>query len=135
MSEELFSLINQKSVGILTEIELITEQNFELVNEIYWQTSMGFTIENNEITGLGLYQCNLSEFPNNLTKLLNLSWLCLGENRIKEIPEEIGNLKNLEKLWLWDNNIDALPNSIGYLNSLKELYLRNNRLTKIPDLN
>jgi len=112
--------------------------------------------EDEEITGLSLYKCELNYFPseilrlkslkhlalrrNNITTLMkeigllsNLEYLNLRINKLKQLPASIGLLSNLQYLNLSSNTLIELPKSIGKLMMLKELNLSNNKLTKIPE--
>ncbi|MHA1857144.1 MAG: leucine-rich repeat domain-containing protein [Promethearchaeota archaeon] len=125
------------------------------VSEITWNT-FGYKVENNRIIGLGLYNKDLTSFPeyicdlvslkklqldkNNLTsipetieKLINLEILNLGHNQLKSLPISISKLISLEELILWSNNLEFLQESIGNLTSIQKLFLFDNKLTKLPD--
>jgi len=134
----------KSKIGNIPKLDEITED------------SIGFKIENNEIIGLGLPNCELKELPTSIEnlkslKLLNLSnnklmkfpkLICrlssiqilnLSSNRLKEIPNEISNLKHLEKLNLSFNELKELPDSIGELLLLQSINLDNNHLNNLPE--
>jgi Leucine-rich repeat (LRR) protein len=58
--------------------------------------------------------------------------LDLSKSSISELPEEIGQLTNLTTLYLAGNELSSLPPEISKLTNLNRLSLENNELTKIP---
>ena len=52
----------------------------------------------NQITGLGLYKCGLTELPPEIGKLQNLTELYLWKNQLTQFPKALLNL-NLEVKW------------------------------------
>lgn len=58
----------------------------------------------------------------------NLVLLEVGHNNITEIPNTIGNLTELTFIDLADNRITHLPNSMGNLKKLKTVYLADNNI-------
>jgi uncharacterized protein (TIGR02145 family) len=95
-------------------------------------TWYGITVINGFITGIDLYQNNLTgNLPleiGNLSKLQNLQ---LQDNEISgSIPFEIGNLSNLQYLNFWFNEFSGnIPSEIGNLTNLLSLDLSWNHLT------
>ncbi len=96
-----------------------------------------------------------STFPNGLSRLKNLNYLCLQETKLTQIPEEvfeliqleilvchygalkqispaISKLSNLIILDLNNNEIKNLPQELGSLPKLSELYLSGNSLKELP---
>ena len=86
-----------------------------------------------EATELDLNGCQLSELPESITQLSNLTSLNLGRNQLTELPELISQLSNLTSLVLWGNWLTELPESIAKLSNLTLLDLGNNRLTELPE--
>jgi len=82
-------------VDILQELENQLGKQFKLVSKAVYGNKMGFTVENQQINAIGLYDCSVSS-----------------------LPESIGNLSSLQKLFLWNNNLKTLPESISNLKSL-----------------
>ncbi|MTJ48303.1 COR domain-containing protein [Dolichospermum sp. UHCC 0259] len=76
---------------------------------------------------------NLTEIPEAIAKLTNLTQLYLRFNRITEIPEAIAKLTNLTQLHLGFNQITEIPEAIAKLTNLTQLYLFNNQITEIPE--
>ena len=82
---------------------------------------------------LDLEKKGLTELPEEIGKLKNLTELYLAFNQISKIPIEIGNLTNLTGLYLDHNQISEIPSAITKLTNLTELYLNNNKISKIPN--
>jgi tetratricopeptide (TPR) repeat protein len=70
----------------------------------------------------------LSELPEDVTKLTDLSILILRGNNLKVLPASIGKLTNLKKLVLVNNQLTTLPDEIGELKELKNLNLKGNNI-------
>ena len=76
---------------------------------------------------------NLTEIPEDIAKLTNLTLLNLSDNQITEIPEAIAKLTNLTLLNLSNNQITEIPEAIAKLTNLIHLYLNSNQITEIPE--
>ena len=83
---------------------------------------------------LDLSRQELTEIPEAIAKLTNLTQLDLRDNQITEIPEEIAKLTNLTQLDLSNNKITEIPEAIAKLTNLTQLYLRYNQITEIPEV-
>ena len=81
---------------------------------------------------LKLSHKNLTELPEEIGKLKNLTSLNLSDNEISEIPDVIAELKNLKYLNLNSNQISEIPDAIKKLKKLTVLKLRNNQIREIP---
>ena len=88
--------------------------------------------EDEEITGLSLYKCELNYIPSEILKLKSLKHLALRRNNITMLMKEIGLLSNLEYLNLRINKLKQLPTSIGLLSNLQYLNLSSNGLMELP---
>ena len=84
-------------------------------------------------TELDLSQKGLTEIPEEISQLSNLTTLNLNGNQIKEIPRAIAQLANLTSLNLKFNQIKEIPEAIAQLANLKELNLSKNQIKEIPD--
>jgi Leucine-rich repeat (LRR) protein len=104
-----------------------------ILKEEFNVSSLSYVKENDQITGLSLYNCGLEEFPIDIFKLKSLKHLALRRNNIKELPKSIGFLSNLEYLDMRINDLEHLPSAIGLLVNLKTLNLSSNKLKEIPD--
>ncbi len=123
---------------MLTDLEIIAQlekrivRKLEKLDEVEW-TSVGYQLnDQQQVIGLGLYQCNLSELPAEIVQLQNLQELYLRSNNLSELPAEIGQLQNLQELYLDSNNLSELPAEIVQLQNLQELDLRSNKLSELP---
>ncbi|XP_022107131.1 leucine-rich repeat protein soc-2-like [Acanthaster planci] len=74
----------------------------------------------------------LMEVPRQLSRLQNLTVLCLGTNELKEIPAELCGLAKLERLVLSNNLLTHLPKEFRQLQRLQSLHLANNFFEEIP---
>ena len=84
------------------------------------------------LTSLRLDGNNITRIPDEIGELNDLKKLSLNENRLIYITPKIAKLQNLEDLQLMHNNISELPDEIVQLVKLKTLLLRNNKLTSLP---
>ncbi|MFN8433304.1 MAG: COR domain-containing protein [Anaerolineales bacterium] len=81
----------------------------------------------------GSKDSKLTEIPDSLWKLTQLTSLDLSNNQLTALPDSLGQLTQLTKLDLSNNQLTALPDSLGQLTQLTELNLAYNRLTALPD--
>ena len=58
--------IPQFEADILQEIEKLTKKDFTKKDKIEWNSKMGFSVENQRVTGIGLYECGLTDYDLNL---------------------------------------------------------------------
>ncbi|MEH2090084.1 COR domain-containing protein, partial [Nostoc sp.] len=84
-------------------------------------------------TELSLHNNQITEIPEALAKLTNLTQLYLSDNEITEIPEAIANLTNLTELSLHNNEITEIPEALAKLTNLTLLTLCDNEITEIPE--
>ena len=85
------------------------------------------------LTLLVLRNNEITEIPEAITKLTNLTYLNLNGNQITEIPEAIAKLTNLIVLDLSNNQITEIPEALAQLTNLTELVLNANKITEIPE--
>jgi len=74
----------------------------------------------------------LTNLPESITKLSNLTRLNLSKNQLTNLPESITNLSNLTRLYLRRNQLKNLPESITKLSDLTRLDLSKNPLETPP---
>ena len=74
----------------------------------------------------------LTEFPNDIIKLTNLTSLYIRNNQLTNLPPELGKLTNLTELNLSFNQLTNLPPELGNLINLTTLNLSFNQLTNLP---
>jgi Leucine-rich repeat (LRR) protein/GTPase SAR1 family protein len=104
--------------------------------DLGWQeiTEIPDSIANlTNLTSLNLSVNQITEIPESIVNLTNLTSLDLRWNKITEIPDSIANLTNLTSLNLSVNQITEIPESIANLTNLTNLDLSNNKITEIPD--
>ena len=104
----------------LKKINDKTQKQFNCFPNIGLKTKMGFSVENQRITGIGFFDCGISTLPESIGDLKSLQTLYLDNNKLTTLPESIGNLKSLTYLDLVNNQLTTLPESIGNLTSLQE---------------
>jgi Leucine-rich repeat (LRR) protein len=76
------------------------------------------------LTGLGLSDCQLNHFPESLGRLSRVLKLGMFNNGITEIPKSIKGMAELTKLDVSNNLIARLPEEMGSLKNLTWLNLR-----------
>jgi hypothetical protein len=80
------------------------------------------------------YSNQISELPESVCKLKNITELHLDYQELPILPESIGELESLEVLNLEDNKLKSLPESITRLKNLSTLKLKQNYgLELLPD--
>jgi len=122
--------------NILQEIEKQVNKQFKKIDISMFKQSevhMGFSVENQRITGIGLFECLIGALPESIGKLKSLQILDLCSNALTTLPESIVKLKSLQVLSLINNKLNPLPESITKLKSLQSLYLGWNQLRTLPE--
>ncbi|MBD3213887.1 MAG: hypothetical protein GF311_14855 [Candidatus Lokiarchaeota archaeon] len=125
--------IPQYEANVLQALETQLGKQFTQVDKVSSKTQMGFSVENEKVTGLRLYYCELSSLSESIENLRSLEYLYLDNNRLSTLPESIGNLSSLKLLALNDNLISTLLEFICDMKSLKQLWVFNNKLSKLPE--
>ena len=126
------------NTGLISDCNILlsVKEHFN-VNLENWNTDknintwIGVDVEDNRVTGLGLYDRDLErEIPAIIGNMINLEYLNLGDNNLNGyIPHEMGNMTNLEYLNLGDNNLNGyIPHEIGNMTNLEYLNLGDNNL-------
>ena len=72
----------------------------------------------------------LKEFPQEISKFINLRILWLSSHEIKSINKDVCKLENLKSLSLAENHLKDLPECIYEMKNLKEIILLNNDFTE-----
>ena len=139
--KEIFKLKNLKYLDLIGNRKLtgISQQLIQLSSLIY----LGVVLDINEslpnwlkqIPKLGLDFSNhrLTEIPNAIFQLQNLTVLHLNDNQLTSLPESISKLTSLTHLHLSSNQLTSLPKSISKLTSLTCLNLSVNQLISLPE--
>ena len=81
---------------------------------------------------LNLANNQLSELPESLTRLTQLTLLSLDNNQLSELPESLTRLSRLEVLYLEGNELEEVPHFLTNLKNLEQLDLRKNVRLPIP---
>lgn len=84
-------------------------------------------------TTLDLSGMGLTEVPESIASLTQLTRLDLSHNQLTSIPETIASLTRLTKLYLSRNELTSVPDVITFLTQLEDLDLSRNKLTSIPE--
>ena len=107
-----------KIPGDLFKLIYIKDLNLEHnhINYIQHQLSSLINLEK-----LNLGNNDITLLPNSLFKLAKLQILLINYNKIKIIPIEIGLMKNLEKLNIYNNYINELPTTLSNISKLKNI--------------
>ncbi len=73
------------------------------------------------------------EYPNEMTRLNNLTYLKINNYQLTAFPEVIFTLKNLKKLHASCCRLEGIPENISALQALEDIYLHGNKIKKIPE--
>ncbi|KZS17793.1 putative Leucine-rich repeat-containing protein 28 [Daphnia magna] len=91
-------------------------------------------IENmTNLTNIYLQANYLTELPEAIQFLTSLTTLDVSQNHLTTIPSSIGKLVNLKTLVLTQNQLACLPSSLGSLPCLVSLLVSSNKLTELPE--
>src|SRR5258706_1060190 len=86
-----------------------------------------------QLTSLKLSHNKLTALPDSLGQLTQLQTLNPSSNQLTALPDSLGQLTQLQTLDLSDNQLTTLPESLGQLMQLQELHLSDNQLTTLPE--
>jgi len=76
-----------------------------------------------ELSSLFIEKHDLTELPDSFTMLANLKHLYISNNWLTSLPSEFGDLTNLETLDLGYNQLVSISESIGDLENIEYLFL------------
>ena len=88
-----------------------------------------------ELTCLDLSYNSLIQLPDDIRKLTKLETLLLHHNDINmmlSLVYKLASLLYLRELYLGHNNLKAIPHAVKYLSSLELLSVPNNKITYLP---
>ncbi len=132
MSEKYEKLgLNSEDIKVLLDLERNINKTFDQVYEISMD-SCGIEVKDCNVIGIGLFNCGLTNFPEQILEFKSLQKLNLADNKLETIPASISELRNLTKLDLSLNKLNSIPESIGKLEFLKNLALEQNQLESLP---
>jgi len=123
--------LNSEDIKVLLDLEGVINRPLDKVNEISMD-SCAIEVKDGNVIGIGLYNCGLVNFPEQILKFKLLQKLNLADNKLETIPETISELYKLKKLDLSINKLNSIPESIGKLEFLKNLELDQNQLEIVP---
>jgi C-terminal of Roc, COR, domain/Ras of Complex, Roc, domain of DAPkinase/Leucine rich repeat len=83
-------------------------------------------------TTLDLSSMDLTEVPEAIASLTQLSMLNLADNQLTNIPEAVASLTQLRDLFIFSNHLASIPEVIAFLTQLRGLFIFDNDLTSIP---
>ena len=83
-------------------------------------------------TELDLSQIGMTELPDSIKYLKNITYLRLNYNKLTKLPDGITKLKKLREFECMNNKLKKLPSNIGDLSNLVYLFLDNNHITSFP---
>ena len=88
-----------------------------------------------QLTSLNLSNNQLTALPDSLGQLMQLTSLDLSNNKLTTLPDSLAlaQLTQLTELNLSSNQLTTLPPSLGQLTQLTELKLSGNQLTTLPE--
>lgn len=92
-----------------------------------------FTVRNNHINGISLYNLNLHEDPGILTQFNHLIHISFKFNNLRNVPKVIQEKRILESINLARNNFKTFPESIFHHSKLSSLNLSMNSIENVPD--
>ena len=74
-----------------------------------------------QLKKIRLYDCNFTQFPAILLKMLTLEEIDLSVNTINDLPSEISKLTNLKKLFLYNCSFNYFPEAVYFIPQLEVL--------------
>ena len=124
-------------LNVLSDLIVLNDLDYTSPLEIGPQTwvsgrlvSWVVTFTPNGVNGVNQ---QLTQLPENVGNLTNLSSLYLEWNILTQIPTSFSELTNLTNFAISNNYLTSLPNDFGELTSLVFLDLGYNQLTSIPE--
>lgn len=89
--------------------------------------------ELHELTWLDFTHNRIGRVSDRLSQLKNLTSLGASDCRLSTFPVAFTRLRNLRKLGVFNNLLTSLPNDIGNMHSLTKLDLSGNQLRTLPN--
>lgn len=128
-----------ESLGQLTQLTRLNLDQFQIVNKLQRPKKAVLELPDQTTNLVNLQYARAKGYVAQLDLLMghnnsghNLRTLILAHNKLTNIPEYISNLSNLTYLDINHNKITQLPTSLGQMRSLEVLTLRYNQLDTLP---
>lgn len=131
-AERLREQLDKKQQDILKILEIRIGIELPLLPKIAYN-SVGFSINQKNITGLSLFKMDLETFPKEIIQINNLQYLNLAWNFLETIPNSISSLTFLREKDLIGNHLTIIPDSIIDMKNLEVIDLSFNNLRIIPE--
>ena len=125
--------IEKRDAEILQDIETQLNERFTYINNLDYNTKLGYFAKNHRVNGITLCNCYIKTLPESIEDLKSIEYLHLRSNHLKSLPNRVLNLRSLKELSLSGNELSTLPEAIVNLTSLEKLDISYNKLTMIPE--
>ncbi|MEI6347296.1 MAG: DUF6794 domain-containing protein [Bacteroidota bacterium] len=119
---------------ILT-FENLSSISIENCSNLNWSKTFKLLSKFHNLKKLSLYQNQVKSYPKEISTILSLTTLWIGNDSIKILPETIKKLTHLKELSISNCpkiELSILFNQLVDIDSLRELHLTNNSLDFIP---
>lgn len=119
-------------IFLILSIKSFGQKNTEIV----FNTLKEALINPIRVKSLDVSGQNLTQLPDEITRLINLEKINIGSNPELDLVQAFDILKQLRSLnilWLTDGKIETIPDNISELKFLEELWLDNNKLISFPE--
>ena len=132
-------IIEQDKFKFPTIIRTIPDEILNLENLVFLKIWLRYSndwipwLQGLKELELNLSNNQISDLPEAITKLSNLTELYLSNNQLSALPKSVIKLSNLTELYLSNNQLSFLPESLGNFSNLTELYLSANQLSFLPE--
>jgi len=121
-SEELlYSVLVPEEADILLELEkylkIENKENFWIALELEPELAPCFTVHDQHVVGIDLFECGLEILPEFISKLKFLTILSVRYNKLKSLPESLNTIQKLQEIHVDGNSIKTIPASLKNLTS------------------
>ncbi len=127
-------LLEIPQLAVLASLnEFVLDQGKEAKNKIEPGAIWNNVLKCGGLKALKLLNSDISEIPDEISRLSHLRGLILSGNKLITLPESLTCLKELVYLDLTDNPLIELPKGFGKLENLLYLLLRGTQLRSLPN--